>query len=87
MNITKHFDNPDHAQQFVESAFDSDFAEYYGLDYQITNTEFHRVVVAGTYPGGAFTRTVHFGQIKNVQRNQELEDLFARFNAIYGGKR
>jgi hypothetical protein len=85
MNIIKHFDNPDHAQAFVESAFDSDFAEYYGLDYEIANTESH-VVVFGTYPGGAFTRTVHFGQVLNVQRNQALETLFAGFNTIYGGK-
>jgi hypothetical protein len=44
------------------------------------------VLVAGTYPGGAFTRTVYFGQVKKVQRNQTLENLFAGFNAIYGGK-
>jgi hypothetical protein len=86
MNIIKHFDNPDHAQAFVESAFDSDFAEYYGLDYNIANTKSHYVLVAGTYPGGAFTRTVYFGQVEKVQRNQTLENLFAGFNAIYGGK-
>jgi len=88
MNIIKHFDNPDHAQAFVESAFDSDFAEYYGLDYHIANTEFHIVKVSGTYPGGGFIRTVCFGQVENAQhRDQALETLFAGFNAIYGGKR
>jgi hypothetical protein len=86
MNIIKHFDNPDHAQAFVESAFDSHFAEYYGLDYNIANTESHRVVVAGTYPGGVFTRTVYFGQVEKPQRNQTLETLFASFNDIFRGK-
>jgi hypothetical protein len=87
MNIIKHFDNPDHAQAFVESAFDSDFAEYYGLDYNIANTELHVVKVAGTYPGGGFIRTVCFGQVMNAERDQALETLFASFNDIFGGRK
>jgi hypothetical protein len=74
MNIIKNFDTPDEAQEFVENFADS------------TTTEFTAVQVAGTYPGGAFTRTVYFGQVENIQNNQALHALFEGFNAIYGGK-
>lgn len=75
MNIIKNFDTPDEAQEFVENLADS------------KDNGFHTVQVAGTYPGGAFTRTVYFGQVENVQNNKALHALFEGFNAIYGGKR
>lgn len=74
MNIIKNFDTPDEAQEFTENFADSD------------NNGFHAVQVAGTYPGGAFTRTVYFGQVENIQSNKALHALFEGFNAIYGGK-
>jgi hypothetical protein len=74
MNIIKNLDTPDEAQEFVENFACS------------ASAEFHSVQVAGTYPGGAFTRTVYFGQVDNVQNNQALHALFEGFNAIYGGK-
>ena len=75
-NITKHFDNPDRAQAFVVSAFDSDWAEYYGLDFNLYNTECHTIQVTATYPFGCFTRAITFGEVSHAKSDQ----------LIFGGK-
>ena len=75
-NIIKHFDNPDRAQTFAVSAFDSDWAEYYGLTFYTHNTERNTVRVTATYPGGMFTREVIFGRVSHAQSDSK----------IFGGK-
>ena len=74
--IARHFDNPDRALDFVVSALDSYWAEYYGLDFDTENTECHTIQVTATYPFGCFTRAITFGEVSHAQSDQ----------LIFGGK-
>lgn len=96
MIITKHFDNPDRAQAFVVMAFDSDWAEYYGLDFNLDNTEHYTIWVCATYPGGRFARNIILGEVEHAQSDEAITevippdkliaDMFASWVPIFGGK-
>lgn len=74
MTNIKHFDNPDDAQAFVESA------------HKPAGSDHHFMTVTATYPGGRFTRTIRFGEVDHQPSDEALTALFAGFNTIFGGK-